>query len=139
MWPLLNIFLFILLLFIMPAQYSFKFQTFVYSLVFLFVGFVLFLLKIMGAGDTKYLFSFYILVPVSLHETALLLLLYTTVFLGLCVLLVNIIKNFDKIIKAISVLDIREIKRIFGKKLPFAPMILISWVWLGWEKWESVL
>ena len=134
MWPILNIVMFLLMLILFPDNYHFEFNTFFYSLVFLLVGFVLFLLKIMGAGDTKFLFSFFLVVPVSMHESMLMNLLISTIIIGLFFLLQNTLKNFENILESVKIGDIKRIKTYYGTKFSYAPVILISWIWLGWQK-----
>jgi prepilin peptidase CpaA len=133
-WPLMNIVLFVLFLFIYPENYHFDFSTFLYPTVFLLVGFGLFLLKIMGAGDTKFLFSFFLLIPKLVQNELFVLLLYSTVLIGCFFFLTNFIKNFEKIVQTIKAREYFLLKNFFGSKFPFAPVILISWIWLGWKK-----
>ena len=131
-WILLNACFFIAFLFIMTDFYEFKFDTFAYSIGFFIVGFILFQLKIMGGGDSKYLFSFYLLVPLQFHESALSYLIYSTILVGSFLFLLNIFKNWKRIHKAIVDKKIKSIKFIFGSKFPFAPVVLFSWIWFGW-------
>ncbi len=132
-WSLLNIACFIMLLIVWPEYYPLALSTFLYSAVFLAVGFVLFLLKIMGGGDSKFLFSFFLLVPVSLQARALVLLLLSTILIGGFLLLTNVGRNHEKIVAYIKSGYIRGIKECFGTKFSFAPVILLAWLWLGWE------
>jgi prepilin peptidase CpaA len=133
-WTYLNIASFIILIFSYPEIYEFKFQTFFYSLVFLFVGFLLFLLKIMGGGDSKYLAAFYLLIPLNLQENAILKLLISTVIIGAFFLITNFAKSFDKIVQHLKNNEAHMLKNYFGTKFSFAPVILLSWIWLGIEK-----
>ncbi len=133
MWVVINFLFFVLLTFVYPQIYIWKFSAFLFSLAFLFVGFALFLMNIMGGGDSKYLASFYLLVPHSFQETVFLYLLYTTVIVGSSLLLFNAIKNFDNIVVLIRIGDVRGIKKIFGKKFTYAPVIFIAWMWFGWQ------
>ncbi|MFZ8999719.1 MAG: hypothetical protein ACO20H_00315 [Bacteriovoracaceae bacterium] len=132
LWPLLNIIIFIIVLTIVPDVYNFELKQFFYSIAFLIVGFTLFILKIMGPGDTKFLFSFFILIPVSQHETAFLGLLYLTILMGSSLFLYNSYKNIEKIKEAFKRSDTKIIKEIYGSKFPYAPVILLSWIWFGW-------
>jgi prepilin peptidase CpaA len=106
---------------------------FLYPLAFLIVGFGLYFLKIMGGGDSKYLSSLYLLVPFNYHEKVFIFLLYTTVIVGSSLLVFNVIKNFDRIIVLAKLQDVVGIKKIFGKKFTYAPVIFISWMWFGWQ------
>lgn len=132
-WLLINFFVYLNLLWIFPEIYFFNLYTFVFPLAFFVVGFVLFYLKIMGGGDSKYLSSMFLLVPVSYQDSTFTYLLYTTILVGSTLIVFNILKNFDKIIFMARVYDIGGIKRIFGKKFTYAPVIFIAWMWFGWQ------
>lgn len=131
-WSLLNIGLFILGLIVFPDYYKFALKTFFYPVAFLGVTFVLFAFKIMGGGDSKYLFSFFLLVPESHHEDFMIYLLYTTVVIGFVLLIYNTIRNFAKIFASVRIMDLRGIKSAYGTKFAYAPVILISWIVFGW-------
>lgn len=131
-WPLINIGFYLISVYLFPNQYMFSWSTFVFPVAFFIVGIFLFSLKIMGAGDSKYLLSFYLLIPVSFHETAFIFLAYSTVVVGLSLLLTNVMKRFDIIKLAVMTRNIRLIKTIFGQRFSYAPVILVSWLWFGW-------
>ena len=133
MWSYLNLISFVILIFAYPEIYQLKFQTFFYSIVFLFVGFMLFLLKIMGGGDSKYLAAFYLLIPLNMQENAILRLLISTVIIGMFFLITNFAKSAEKITAHIKAGETHEIKKYFGTKFSFAPVILLAWLWLGIE------
>lgn len=131
MWSVINLFAFIVLLIITPQFYQLELQTFAYSFVFLIIGFLLFLLKVMGGGDSKFLFTFFLLVPVSLQELTLTYLLYSTMLIGGFFFLTNLAKNFDQIIRSLRIKDLKGVKSYFGTKFSFAPVILLTWLWIG--------
>lgn len=137
-WPLINFVFFCLLTFVYPTIYIWSISVLLFPVAFLLVGFGLFLMNIMGGGDSKYLSSLYPLVPLSFQDTVFLYLLYTTVIVGSSLLLFNALKNFDKIILMVKIGDIAGIKKIFGKKFTYAPVIFIAWMWFGWQN-HSVL
>jgi len=132
-WSLLNLLCFGALLILMPEHYPLAWETFLYSFVFLAVGFLLFLLRIMGGGDSKFLFSFFLLIPVVLQPRALILLLLSTILIGGFLLLTNIGRNHERIVAYLKSGYIRGIKECFGTKFSFAPVILLAWLWLGYE------
>ena len=137
-WMIVNFLFFCLLTFVFPNLYTFKPITFIYPLAFLLVGFLLFFLKIMGGGDSKYLSSLYLIVPYGFHEQVFIFLLYTTIIVGSSLLLFNVIKNFDRIIELAKIHDVQGIKKIFGKKFTYAPVIFISWMWFGWQNLNAL-
>lgn len=133
LWSLFNLSLFGVCLFVYPNLFSFSFQTFFYPLVFLGVGFFLFALKIMGGGDSKFLFTFFLLVPEPFHEHFFLKLIYSTIAIGLYLLIYNTFKNFDKLANATIRKNFKDFKSVYGTKFAYAPIIAISWIAFGWE------
>jgi prepilin peptidase CpaA len=132
-WSILNLVAFVILLFIVPDFYKFKLETFVFSTVFLIIGFILFLLKIMGGGDSKFLFTFFLLVPLAIQEMTFNYLLLSTVTIGTFVFITNIVKNFDKLKEYLRIKDYIGMKSCFGTKFSYAPVILIAWLLVGWN------
>lgn len=136
MWMLINFLFFCLLSAIFPTIYVWSLQAFFFPLAFLFVGFALYIMNIMGGGDSKYLSSLYLLVPLNMQETVFTYLLYATILVGSTLLLFNILKHLDIIIIHFKMKDIAGIKKIFGKKFTYAPVIFIAWMWFGWQNYK---
>ena len=132
-WILINFIFFCALTFLFPKIYVWSLGTLFFPLAFIFVGILLFMMNIMGGGDSKYLSSFYLLVPLGFQEMVFQYLLYTTVIVGSSLLLFNILKNFDRITLLFKIGDVSGIKKIFGKKFTYAPVIFIAWMWFGWQ------
>lgn len=137
-WIIFNILLYLIFLMIFPAYYKFSFETFVWPIGFFVAGFLLFILKIMGGGDSKYLASFFLLIPVQLHEEAFLSLAVATILVGGSVFIKNLLNNTEKLITAWQTKDVSLVRGVFGKKFVFAPVIFISWMWFGWKIRESL-
>ncbi len=133
-WSLLNCFIVLSFFIFLPHYYPFAWNSFSYSFIFLGVGFILFLVKIMGAGDTKFLFSFFLVTPFFWHDRLFFFLLISTLIMGSSVLLYHIIKNIKELTEGVLSGNIAIIKQCFGSKFPFSPVILLSWFLLGWEK-----
>lgn len=131
-WTIANIILFIILLFVFPEYYIFTWKTFMYSGMLLAITFVLFLLNVMGGGDSKFLFSFFLIVPLKLQEQAFYYLLVSTVITGLIFFVMNTAINYRKLIEYLKNKDIQGVKSCFGSKFAFAPVILLSWLSVGW-------
>lgn len=130
-WPLFNIAIYPLLCWLYPEYYQLHWGSFIFPLAFLIVGFFLFLLRIMGGGDSKYLFSLFLILPLKLHEPMFKLLLLSTFIIGSFVLLTNLTSNLNKIMTGLRSGDYNEVKKYFGTKFAYAPVILIAWIWLG--------
>jgi prepilin peptidase CpaA len=110
-----------------------------YSFVFLLVGFMLFLLRIMGGGDSKFLFTFFLIVPMHLQEKTFEYLLISTVLVGTFVFITNVAKNFDKLKTSLKIGDHQTVKSCFGSKFAFAPVILLAWIWIGWTIKDTLI
>jgi prepilin peptidase CpaA len=137
-WLLVNFLFFCLLTIIFPAIYYWNVSSFIYSFVFLLVGFVLFWMNIMGGGDSKYLSSFYLLVPAAFQDTVFIYLLYTTIIVGSSLLLFNALQNFDRLVVLFKMNDLSGIKKIFGSRFTYAPVIFIAWMWFGWINFSHI-
>lgn len=137
-WALINIIFFFVLSWLFPDIYQWSFQILFIPAAFLVVGFVLFLMNIMGGGDSKYLSALYLLIPVSLQETTFLYLLYSTILVGSTLLLFNTLKHLDNIIVHYKMRDIAGIKRIYGQRFTYAPVVFIAWMWFGWQNLKII-
>ena len=132
-WSLLNIALATACFFLYPEVYIFSWDSFQFSCVILLVGFGLFLLKIMGGGDSKFLSTFFLLIPVAAQDLVFSYLLAVTVVIGLGMLIFNTIRNYKKLILSLKTSDIVGVKNCFGTKFPYAPVILLAWILTGYK------
>ena len=131
LWSILHLILTLVVYFLLPEVYPFTWSVFFIPVVFFVVGFVLFLMKIMGGGDAKYLATFFLLIPHSMQRNSLEILLIVTTVIGFYVLLYRIVKNLNQFIMAIRLQDMKLFRGIWGSKFAFSPVILISWIWIG--------
>lgn len=134
---LFNIALYLILLMVEPNYFFFNLANFLYPLTFLFVGIILFALKVMGAGDVKFLFSFFLVVPLVMHDTVFLHLLITTICIGGFLLLTSLGKYSKEILFSMRSGQFHLLKNYFSSQFPYAPVIFISWCWLAVELYLS--
>lgn len=132
-WSLLNIILFILLLFFFKDMYVVGWRTFLYPVIWIIVGFLFFILKIMGGGDSKFLATYFLLIPLAKQDDAFYYLIISTLYIGLTVFFINIVTKRKLIFNSLATKDYKALKKCFGTKFTFAPVIFISWVMLGWD------
>ncbi len=130
-WPIFNIIFFLSLSWLFPKEYFYHWNTFLIPISWIIAGFFLFTLRIMGAGDSKFVATFYLIVPFAFKHDSFLYLLVATIVIGGTMMLLNFIKNRKALLVAFVTKDLRVINIIFGKKFPFAPVVLISWIILG--------
>jgi prepilin peptidase CpaA len=138
LWFLINFMFFFVLSFLFPHIYVWHLNTFIFSFVFLIVGIVLFWMNIMGGGDSKYLSSFYLLVPAAYQDSVFIYLLYTTIIVGSSLFLFNALQNFDNLVVLVRTYDLSGIKKIFGTRFTYAPVIFIAWMWFGWVNFSFI-
>lgn len=134
LWSLLNIIIFIILVFVFKDLYVVSWKTFLYPVIWIIAGFILFSLKIMGGGDSKFLSTYFLLIPLSSQDDAFYFLIISTIFIGLSVFMFNILKNWKSILDCLKTKNYKLLKQHFGTKFTFAPVIFISWVLLGWDQ-----
>ncbi len=128
LWTILNFILYLIFPFLLPDVYSFKLSTWFVPLAFIFVGFVLFKVDVMGAGDSKYLFSLFLIIPQVKHEYFLMTLLSFTAVIGVILLAWRLISKAEQI-KLIILTRAGSFRDILGTKFTFAPVIMLSWFW----------
>jgi len=130
-WTLFNLAQFAGLVIFFPELYFLTWDAFSFPIIFFIVSFALFALKIMGAGDSKYITTFYLCVPSLHHEDLFVIQAYLTAGIGIFLLSFNTVRNYQKIKTALLLKDVTIIKNIYGKKFPYAPLILLSWIVWG--------
>ncbi len=131
-WPIVNIIIFTIFLIFNP-NYKLSLQVFIYPILILILGFILFALKIAGAGDSKFLSTFFLLIPENYHLDLICSIAIAIITIGSVLFIHTIIKNFNKLVIAIKLLEFKEIKNLFNNKTPFLPIIFMSWILLGWK------
>jgi prepilin peptidase CpaA len=106
-----------------------------FPLGFIVGGFVLFILGIMGAGDSKFLASLFLLIPLEQHALMFEKVIYTTLLVGFVLLAIKIARDF-KIIKAYALSAYwNGLKASIKSSFSFAPVVFIAWILLGVELW----
>lgn len=132
-WPILNILTYLLNLYFFQLDYPLMVEHFIFPVGCIVLGFLFYLLKIMGPGDSKYLFSLFLLIPYKSQMTFFLMLLYATILVGSILLILHAARNFDKVKKAIFLGEFGQLAGVFGNRFTYAPLILLSWVGFGWS------
>ncbi len=121
-WSVLNILLLPVLFIYFPAHFLWQESThWFFGFVIFFVGFLLYLIKIVGAGDVKLLVVFVFCQPTKLQEEFLLTLFYMTAVFACLRIAYKILILYKKR---------RKLKKDYSfDKIPYAPIILLSYIW----------
>ena len=136
-WSVLNVAIFIISFFFINNS-GFEFGHFYYPVIFFLVGFAFYTLRIMGGGDSKYLVSIYLLIPRYFHEGFLYVLLYVVVFIGVTQFIYNTYSGRKLLVDFWKYKDVVYLKNCYGKKFPFAPLILLSWIIFTMNNLENI-
>lgn len=92
LWSVLNL-LASLVLWPLGFLGPWNFQVLIFPVGFIVVGFFLFILKIMGAGDSKFLASLFLCLPLTLHLVYFEKLMVSTILVGAILLLLRILRE----------------------------------------------
>ncbi len=134
-WSLLNVIIAILFYLTVKDIYLWSWEVLLFPVGFIVVGFVFFLMGIMGAGDSKYLSSLFFVLPLEMHLSFFEKLLLSTVIVGLIMLLIKTIPNFYKLRTYLLTRYWKGIREILKSRISYAPVILLAWIILGVEQW----
>ena len=135
LWFIFNLVVSLSLHFLYPLEYSLQWATLIYPVGWIIAGFGLFVLGIMGAGDSKFLASLFLVIPLAHQFQMLEKILYSTLVVGIVFLLIKISKDFKRI-KAYALSSYWQgLKESIRSSFSFAPVILLAWILFGVEKW----
>ncbi len=109
---------------------------FIFPLGMIVIGFILFLFHIMGAGDSKYLASIFLLIPTPLHMPYMEKLLTVTIFVGTILLTMKFVKSAAKIKAYLMTFYFKGLKAEINSRFSYAPVILVSWILFGIALWQ---
>lgn len=136
LWAILNILVSVLLHIFASSYYPLDWEVLLFPAGFIIIGFVLFLLNIMGAGDSKYLASLFLIIPVELHLGFFERLLLSTILVGTFLLGTKIVKHFVQLRAYFINRYWSGIKGIIKSRFSYAPVILVAWIILGVNLWR---
>jgi prepilin peptidase CpaA len=134
-WFLVNIILAVIFHLTMKETFPFSAEMFIFPVGWILGGFVLFLLNIMGAGDSKYLASLFLMVPVEYHMVLFGKILSSTIIVGIILVTMKLIKDFKKL-KAYSLANYWVgVRETIKSRFSYAPVILLAWILFGANIW----
>lgn len=135
-WLLVNCLMALGFYLLLPEAYQFNWEIFIFPIGFIIGGFLLYLVNIMGAGDSKFLASLFLMIPLEYHFPYFEKLIISTVITGAILLLYRISINGGKL-KAYLVNRYWEgIKVTIKSRFSYAPVILLAWMLLGRSLWS---
>ena len=119
-WSLLNLATFFMLVIFFPSGYSISLSALLYPIIFFLAGFFLFVFGIMGGGDSKFLATFFLLIPPDGHDDFLLILLCGTILFAGGPVIYRSIRNFSQLWGVFLTRDWGQLKKYTAKN-PLLP------------------
>jgi prepilin peptidase CpaA len=135
LWLPFNLIMTLVLYLLLPALYPFTWEIFVFPVGWIVIGFILFLLNIMGAGDSKFLASLFLLIPLEQQLPFLGKLVLATMAVGMILLSGRVIKNFSQIRFFVLTKQWEGITKIIRSRFSYAPVMFLAWLLFGGELW----
>lgn len=129
-WSIANLIAFVGLVAFSPLH-QLSLAVFIYPALMFGLGFVLFILKVMGGGDAKYLASLFLLLPLEWQPIFFELLALSTCLVASMLIVVNILRNYSKVREEIRNRNLKGLSSCFGTRFSYAPVILFAWVWFA--------
>ena len=116
--------------------YPLTLETLIFPFGFIAGGFFLYLLNIMGAGDSKFLASLFLIIPLQYHLMFFEKLVLSTVAVGATMLVFRIMRN-ARTLKAYYLSRYwAGIKETLRSRFSYAPVICIAWMLMGFILWK---
>lgn len=115
--------------------YQFEWSIFLYPLTVFIVGFALFLVQVMGAGDSKYLASLFLLLPYHYHQSYLENVLLSTILVGAILIITKLISRFSQIKGYALSFHFKGVLKEIRSHFSYAPVLLLAWLLLGRSIW----
>jgi prepilin peptidase CpaA len=135
-WFMINAFLAIVAYITLPQMYHLTLNALILPFTIVMVGFLFYILRIMGAGDSKYLAGLFLLVPIEFHFQFLEELLKSTLFTGAILLISRMVVRFSEIKVLFLTLHWRGMVGVVSSRFSYAPVILLAWILLGLKIWN---
>ena len=134
-WLIINIILAAIFHLSLKDTFPLSFELFIFPFGWILGGFLLFLLNIMGAGDSKFLASLFLMVPVEFHMVLFGKLVSSTIIIGIILVSMKVIRDF-KVIKAYTLANYwAGAREAIKSRFSYAPVILIAWILFGVDVW----
>lgn len=134
-WILVNAVVSILLHVFLRNLYPLSWEVLLFPVGFIVIGFFLYLANIMGAGDSKFLASLFLIVPPEFHLPFFEKLVLSSICVGTLLFSYRIYKN-SFALKAYFVSRYwAGIRETLKSRFSYAPVIFLAWVILGFNIW----
>lgn len=134
-WILVNTAVAIMLHAFVRNLYPLSLEALVFPVGFIVIGFLLYLGNVMGAGDSKFLASLFLIIPLQFHIPFFEKLVISSIAVGALLFSYRVYKNGPEL-KAYFVGHYWEgIRKSLQSRFSYAPVIFLAWIILGFNIW----
>jgi prepilin peptidase CpaA len=116
--------------------YPLSWEVFIFPVGFIVVGFFLYLMKVMGAGDSKFLASLFLIIPLEFHLMFFEKLIISSIVTGTTLFLYRILINGSKLRSFLLAGHWEGVREILKSRFSYAPVVFLAWVILGFRIWN---
>jgi prepilin peptidase CpaA len=134
LWSVLNVVLAIVA-WSMGLLSPWSYQVLFFPVGFVVIGFFLFNLGIMGAGDSKLLATLFLCLQLSYHLVYFEQLLYATLAVGFILLSLRVLKKWRDFRSLILGQHWQGLLTMIKSHFSYAPVMLLAWLLLGVKVW----
>lgn len=134
-WILANLTLSIVFHVTLNELYPVTWEILIFPMGFIIIGFFLFLMGVMGAGDSKFIASLFLLIPLEYHMMFFEKLILSTMVTGFILLAWKIAHNRVILKTYVFSQYWAGIKETIRSKFSYAPVLVIAWILLGLKIW----
>lgn len=135
-WILCNLAFATILFSLGGPLYALNWNILFFPVGFVGFGFVLFLLNIMGAGDSKYLASLFMVTPFEYQFVFFEKMIISTIVVGSILIGLRFLKQRHEMIAFFVNRHWRGLRDLVKSSFSYAPVVLVSWILLGIEIWK---
>lgn len=134
-WALLNGLSSVALHFGLRSHYPLTWEIIIFPVGFIVIGFILFLFGVMGAGDSKFLASLFLIIPLEYHFPFFEKLILVTIVTGASLLIFKAVKSRREMGFFILTKYWEGLKQLVRSRFSYAPVIVVAWILLGFHIW----
>ena len=134
-WILLNLGASIIFHVFFEHLYPLSWETLIFPILFIGIGFFLYLFSIMGAGDSKFLASLFLMIPLEYHMILFEKIILSTLVTGFIILFMKMIFHRKILLAYLLSRHWGGIKEVIKSRFSYAPVLAVAWILLGGEVW----
>lgn len=135
-WIFVNLATAVVLYIVARDLYPLSWEILIFPVGFIVIGFLLFLLNVMGAGDSKFLASLFLLIPLEYQLLFFEKLVVSTIITGSILLTFKVISERERLKAYLLSRYWPGIRDTIKSRFSYAPVVTVAWILLGFNLWK---